>query len=192
MEDGGGWRHFDHVVDTTVALVNSGPPSLIHEALGDTPHLNDFVKGRVISEVETPSQADIEPVHRVRAQLRAVFVAPDESSRIELVNRLLSTARVEPRLSSHDALGLHLHYFPPYARLADHLLADCTMALALMLVSGEADRLRVCQAPDCSRVLIDRSRNRSRIFCDSGRCANRVNAAAYRRRQRTLAGESLD
>jgi predicted RNA-binding Zn ribbon-like protein len=33
-------------------------------------------------------------------------------------------------------------------------------------------------------VLTDLSRNRSRIFCDTGNCGNRQHVAAYRQRQR--------
>ena len=44
-------------------------------------------------------------------------------------------------------------------------------------------RLKVCAAPDCDAVVMDLSRNRSRIFCDTGNCANRQHVAAYRERR---------
>ncbi|MGW6510364.1 CGNR zinc finger domain-containing protein, partial [Streptomyces niveus] len=36
-----------------------------------------------------------------------------------------------------------------------------------------SQRLKICAAPDCEAVLFDVSRNRSKIFCDTGNCGNR-------------------
>lgn len=185
--NGHDWRHLEHVLGTLTTLINSAPPAADEEELGDVDALRRFVHDRLITEVEEPTARDLEPMHQMRAGMRAIFVAPDDSSKTELVNALLSSARIMPRLSDHDGLGLHLHYFPPFATIEEHLVADGGMALAALLTSGEGDRLKVCRAPDCSRVMVDSSRNRSRNFCDSGRCGNRVNAAAYRERQRVTA-----
>ena len=57
------------------------------------------------------------------------------------------------------------------------------MALADLIRGGELRRLKICAAPDCDAVLVDLSRNRSRIFCDTGNCGNRQHVAAYRERQ---------
>lgn len=184
------WRVLEHVLDTVTALVNSGPPAADDEQLGDVASLERFMTDRLITEVEPPTPRDVEAIPAVRAQLRAVFIAPDDAARTDVLNRLLASARIEPRLADHAGLGLHLHYFPQYATLEEHLVADGAMALATLLTAGEGARLRVCRAPDCSRVMLDASRNRSRTFCDSGRCANRVNAAAYRERRRASAGAS--
>jgi predicted RNA-binding Zn ribbon-like protein len=61
------------------------------------------------------------------------------------------------------------------------------MALAFIIVAGERDRLRRCAAPGCGRAFIDLSRNRSRRYCDSRTCGNRLHVAAYRARQRESA-----
>lgn len=181
------WRHQEHILGTITALINTAPPAAPVDELDDLAALDRFVRERVITEVEKPTSRDLEGIQAVRAKLRSVFVAPDDNARTEVVNSLLASARISPRLTDHDALGLHLHFFPPFATLEEHLLADCGMALAIVLTSGEGDRLKVCSAPDCSRVMVDNSRNRSKNFCDSGKCANRVNAAAYRQRQRETA-----
>lgn len=178
------WQHLNHVLGTVTALVSTSPQAGGTEDLPDAEALRAFVADRIITEVAPPTDADVEPVHRVRARLAAIFVAPDDETRSRLVNDALATATVTPRLVVHDDLGVHLHYFPPYASLAEHLNADCAMALAFLVASGEASRLKVCAAPDCNRVLVDFSRNRSRAYCDSGTCGNRVNAAAFRARQR--------
>jgi predicted RNA-binding Zn ribbon-like protein len=58
-------------------------------------------------------------------------------------------------------------------------------ALADLIRVGELRRLKICAAPDCQAVLIDLSRNRSRIFCDTGNCGNPQHVAAYRQRRAT-------
>jgi predicted RNA-binding Zn ribbon-like protein len=48
--------------------------------------------------------------------------------------------------------------------------------------SGELRRLRICEYRDCSSVVVDLSKNRSRRFCDAG-CGNRAAVSAYRARK---------
>ena len=55
-------------------------------------------------------------------------------------------------------------------------------------MAGEHDRLQTCAAPDCNRVLVDLSRNRSKRYCDSRTCGNRLHVAAYRARRKEAAG----
>jgi len=61
------------------------------------------------------------------------------------------------------------------------------MALARVISDGELDRVRRCAADDCDHVLVDLSRNRSKRYCDSRRCGNRLHVAAYRERRRAAA-----
>ncbi|WP_075290355.1 CGNR zinc finger domain-containing protein [Pararhizobium arenae] len=54
---------------------------------------------------------------------------------------------------------------------------------ALRLVSETHDgRLKVC--PNCQWLFIDRSRNRSRSWCDMAICGNRVKASRHYRKQK--------
>ena len=56
---------------------------------------------------------------------------------------------------------------------------------AIELLGGpDAGRLRQCGRDECTRMFIDRSHGRNRTWCGMRECGNRVNAAAYRRRQR--------
>ena len=123
-------------------------------------------------------------MHALRDAVAAVFDAADDRSAAEAVNTLVSLATVTPRLTDHDGYDWHVHYFAPGASLADHLAADCGMALAFFVVAGEQERLRRCEAPDCDQALVDLSRNRSKRYCDSRTCGNRLHVAAYRERQR--------
>jgi predicted RNA-binding Zn ribbon-like protein len=61
-------------------------------------------------------------------------------------------------------------------------MAEAAMAVADVVRSGELERLRVCEAPDCDDVVVDVSKNRSRRYCGAS-CSNRVNVAAFRARR---------
>ncbi len=168
-----------------VALVNSSADLAGTEGLESTEDLSRFVEDKGISEAGPLTDEDLAPMHRLRARLAAVFRAQDDDGAVALVNALIFDARTTPRLTDHDGWALHVHYFTPGTRLAEHLAADCGMALAFVLMAGERHRLATCDAPGCERVLVDLSRNRSRRYCDSRTCGNRLHVAAYRARQRT-------
>ena len=57
------------------------------------------------------------------------------------------------------------------------------MAFVDVVRLKQLHRLRVCGAEDCDDVLVDLSKNRSRLYC-SATCSSRVNVAAFRARQR--------
>ncbi|GAA3116818.1 putative RNA-binding Zn ribbon-like protein [Kribbella aluminosa] len=173
------------VQQVIVDLANSMPHGDQPELIQDVTDLKGLMTTWIVTESAAPTKADVESLHKFRARLRAVFIAPDRQAKISIVNELLSGADIHPRLVEHDGLPLHVHYFQPYTSLADHLVADCAMVLCLMFEAGEADRLKECVAPDCGTVFIDRSKNRSRLYCDSQACGNRLHAAAYRARAAT-------
>lgn len=174
----------EHALGSVVDLVNTAPEAGGREALGDVAGLRELVDRQRVSEIDDLTAADLPAVRRLRDRLHEVFRAGDDAAAIGLVNALVADARTTPRLTDHDGWPLHVHYFAPGASLAEHLAADCGMALAFVLAAGERDRLRTCAAPDCARVLVDLSRNRSRRYCDARTCGNRLHVAAYRARRR--------
>lgn len=172
-------------LDTVVDLVNSAPEDdSTPDGLPDVPALATFVRGHQISEVGVLTDFDLAAVHRIRERFALVFAAPDPHSTAGLINDLVATAGTTPRLTNHDGYDWHVHYFAPGASVSDHLAADCGMALAFFVVAGEQERLRRCEAPDCRHAFVDLSRNRSRRYCDSRTCGNRLHVAAYRARRR--------
>jgi predicted RNA-binding Zn ribbon-like protein len=101
----------------------------------------------------------------------------------EQINALLSQAGASPQIVAHDGRGPHLHVSRPTAPLADRMAAHFAMGLAWLVVAGESRRMRSCQSPTCRDVFVDLSRNRSRRYCDSRTCGNRLHVAAYRARK---------
>ncbi|GAB3670091.1 CGNR zinc finger domain-containing protein [Actinocorallia lasiicapitis] len=169
-----------------VELVNSaaGGP----DRLGDLAALAVFVETAKVSRVPAMNAADLAEVRRLRARFGEIFHSDDTAEIVGLVNELLAGVRTEPQLTDHDGYDWHIHHHVPGSRIGEHLAVEMGMALAQVVAAGEIDRLRVCAADGCGRVLVDLSRNRCRRFCDSKTCGNRAHVAAYRARRRELTG----
>ncbi|GGO82535.1 CGNR zinc finger domain-containing protein [Wenjunlia tyrosinilytica] len=174
-------------LDCVVDLLNTDPRSNGEEGLPDVPALRAFVKAHRISDVGGLDERDLAAVRTTRDRFRAVHHAGSDRVAAELLNAMVAEAGTTPQLTDHDAYNWHMHYFAPGAALAEHIAADGGMALAFLLVAGERERLRYCDAPDCRRAFVDLSRNRSRRYCDSRTCGNRLHVAAYRARRREAA-----
>ncbi|MEY9873396.1 hypothetical protein ABH931_002878 [Streptacidiphilus sp. MAP12-33] len=172
-------------LDVLVELLNTAPQACGHEGLPDLPALRGFVVRRELSDVGQLTPGDLEAVRRLRRRFWDVLDATSTRDAAELLNAMIARAGTTPRLTDHDGHDWHVHYFAPGAALADRLAAESGIALSLVIVAGERERLRHCEAPDCVRVFVDLSRNRSRRYCDSRTCGNRLHVAAYRARQRT-------
>ncbi|MFJ4921680.1 CGNR zinc finger domain-containing protein [Streptomyces sp. NPDC088725] len=183
-------------LDTVVDLVNTMPQDDGDtggegraDGLADLESLYVFLRAHQVSGVgDDLGHPDLGAVLAVRDRFAQVFAAPDAPVAAALINQLVAAAGTTPQLTDHDGYDWHVHYFAPGASVADHLAADCGMALAFIVVAGEQERLRRCEAPDCGRAFVDLSRNRSRRYCDSRTCGNRLHVAAYRARRKEAAG----
>ena len=51
------------------------------------------------------------------------------------------------------------------------------------MLAGTWERLKVCPADDCQWAFYDRSRNRSRTWCQMEDCGNRAKVRAFRERR---------
>ncbi|MFE2378379.1 CGNR zinc finger domain-containing protein [Streptomyces sp. NPDC059398] len=174
-------------LNVVVGLVNTAPEGAATDPLADIDGLYAFVRDYDLSGVGRLDEGDRQAVIRVRRQFADVFAAPGPRAAAALVNQLVAAAGTTPQLTDHDGYDWHVHYFAPGASVADHLAADCGMALAFIVVAGEQERLRRCEAPDCGHAFVDLSRNRSRRYCDSRTCGNRLHVAAYRARRKAAA-----
>lgn len=134
--------------------------------------------------------ADLARVREYRARLDSIVTsceAGDEAAAIEQINALLAQTGASPQVVAHDGRGPHLHVSRPTAPLADRIAAHFAMGLAWLVVAGEAGRIRSCESPTCRAVFVDFSKNRSRRYCDSRTCGNRLHVAAYRARKQSPA-----
>lgn len=180
--------HVAHDVARSLALavdlVNSRLDG--EEALADLAALREFLDQHDVSGSRSLSRDDLEEVHALRPRLRAVWAARDMRTAAAVVNGMVAEAGALPQLTDHDGFDWHLHWTAPSARVSSRLAADAGMAIAELLRDDGAERLRTCEAPGCEAVFVDLSRNRSRRYCDTGNCGNRMHVAAYRARLRSL------
>jgi predicted RNA-binding Zn ribbon-like protein len=63
----------------------------------------------------------------------------------------------------------------------DRVLWPVAYSAAELLASPERARVRECAAPGCAWLFLDRSRNRSRRWCDMAVCGNRAKARRHYR-----------
>ncbi len=169
-----------------VDLVNSRLAD--EELLPDVAALKSFLDEHAVSGSRSLSRDDLEEVHALRPRLRAVWRARDLRQAAGVINGLVAEAGALPQLTDHDGWEWHLHWTAPSARVGSRLAADVGMALAEVLRADGTERLRTCEAPECEAVFVDLSRNRSRRYCDTGNCGNRMHVAAYRARLRSVDG----
>src|SRR6201998_4344488 len=179
---------FSHDTELTLraagALINSDRVG--GEQLGDQAALDAYLNSYGWTGRRDHDDAELAAVHVLRTRLGRIWAfANDEKRAVEQVNALLSDTGASPWLTRHKEMPQwHLHLAAVRDPLAQRMGAEMAMALADLVRAGELRRLKICAAPDCDAVVMDLSRNRSRIFCDTGNCANRQHVAAYRKRHR--------
>lgn len=170
-----------------VALVNTEVDGV--DTLTDVAVLDALLDRERFTGRRDGTVAELKQIRALRSTLRSAWEAPDTRAAVELANRLLREAHALPRLTDHDGWDWHLHVTDPDASLAQRFAAEVGMALADLIRGGELNRLRICAAEDCTAVLVDLTRNHSRIYCDTGNCGNREHVAAYRARRREIAAK---
>ena len=165
-------------------LVNTG--RVDGEQLADLAALDTYLNTFGWTGRRDHDDAELRSVHRLRDRLGDIWaVAADEEAAVEKVNALLRETKASPWLTRHvENPDWHLHLGAADDPLSQRMGAEFAMALADLIRGGELRRLKICAAADCTAVLTDLSRNRSKIFCDTGNCGNRQHVAAYRQRQR--------
>jgi predicted RNA-binding Zn ribbon-like protein len=167
-----------------VELINTGRTST-GDGLRQLSDLQDMADRYAFAGVRGKA-ADLARVREYRSRLDSIVTSCEaraDAEAIEQINALLSQTGASPQIVAHDGRGPHLHVSRPAAPLADRMAAHFAMGLAWLVVAGEAGRIRSCQSPTCRDVFVDLSRNRSRRYCDSRTCGNRLHVAAYRARK---------
>ena len=167
-------------MQAAAALVNTQERA--GDRLADLAGLDRFVEDWAWTGSRRRDLAELEAVRALRPRLRRLWQL-DEDGVVAEVNTILRDAHALPQLVRHDAEDYHLHATHPEVALADRMAVEAAMAFVDLVRQKQLDRLRVCSAPDCDDVLIDLSKNGSRLYC-SATCSSRVNVAAFRARRR--------
>jgi hypothetical protein len=152
------------------------------DGLPDITALENFLDAHQMVPRSTGRPADVDATRMLRSQLLAAWETTEPAALAAIANDLLGQSGARPWLTDHNGTW-HLHVTRADASLVHRIAAQAGFAFADLVRLGETGRLRQCLAPDCDAVLIDLSRNRSRMYCDTGNCGNRQHVAAYRARQ---------
>jgi predicted RNA-binding Zn ribbon-like protein len=120
----------------------------------------------------------------LRQALRAFLEAgPAERSQNSDVDKGLETAAAAfPLLLTTARSGLALR--PKGANQLGRILAE----LNRLAETGQLDRLKMCDSPECRWIFFDRSKPANRRWCSSDRCGNRQKVRTYRERHRSDGG----
>ncbi len=165
------------LVNTEAAASRSGRDELeTPEDLATFLDVNEFTGSRVGTADELAA------VRALRPRLRAIWTT-DRDAAVGHINALLREGAALPQLQRHDGSDWHIHATEAEAPVVARLQVEAAMALVDVVRADEWRRMRVCEAPDCEAVLVDLSRNRSKRYCDSRNCGNRLNVTAYRERK---------
>jgi predicted RNA-binding Zn ribbon-like protein len=170
-------------LEFVVALGNTDPGA---SRSGDdelvTPdQLADLLSRNIYTGRVDHDEVELHDVRRTRDLLRRVWTLDRDAAVVE-VNAMLSSARAMPQLVRHDGIDWHMHATAPDAPLAERIRVEASLAIIDVIRMNEMERLRVCEADDCTGLFLDLSRNGSKRFC-SVRCGNRMNMIAFRERK---------
>jgi len=127
---------------------------------------------------------DAEAAHRAALQAREVLerlfgaIARNEppGEALDDFNALLARAlkpmRVMPGGRGRRAGGMQLGWDQPEGSL-DSIIGPVIWSAASLIVSDEAQRIRICGGADCGWIYVDRSRNGLRRWCQMATCGTR-------------------
>ena len=114
-----------------------------------------------------------------REALRALLLAHADREAIARLDAAGRDAPVRVAFGAGGAVRLE-----PAGGGADALIGGILAIVARAEADGTWPRLKACPAEDCRAAFYDRSRNRSRTWCDMASCGNRAKARSYRARHR--------
>lgn len=140
-----------------------------HDHLDSAETAIEFLGRAGVSLDASPKPRHLAMLREIRAAARALVANPHAYERH--TGRLLADAHFQ--LDAHGRLipvrggwdGFNDSLLPPLVELREH-----------------ADRLKLCENDQCRWLFIDRSKNRSRQWCESATCGNRQRVRRFRDR----------
>lgn len=122
-----------------------------------------------------------EAVYRVFSAIaQRDSVDPDD---LKLINDFATEALQQRALAPVDG-GYRWLWISGAKHSFDWAVWSAAKAAADLLTSDDLQMVRFCAAPDCQWLFLDRSRNRSRRWCDMASCGNRAKARRHYQRTR--------
>lgn len=173
---------FAHDVEGALgSLVWLANSALEPDTLETTEQLASFYVEHGYTGALLGTRAELDEVRALRPIFRQLLVSSRDDA-VHLVNAMLRENAALPQLARHGGTDWHLHAVEDDQRFAVRIAVESAMAMVDVIRADEMSRLGVCADSGCDGVVLDLSRNRSRIFCSTA-CGNRAAVAAYRARR---------
>lgn len=138
--------------------------------------------GRPLTRAE---RAALEPLAELLRRLAETVAAGDQLSTDQLaeLNAVIGRTPVVARIEAGGEGRYVLDLTPVAESWEDRAVRELAGSFASILRRAP-DRLKLCENPDCRRAFFDRTRSRTRRWCDSAGCGNRARVRSYRERAR--------
>ncbi|GHF37997.1 CGNR zinc finger domain-containing protein [Streptomyces griseosporeus] len=141
-----------------------------------------YVESGVVDTITPAEESDVREAVAVREALYRLVTnrrLGEEFDReaLAVVNGAARKTPVTPQLT---LTGRHNEGTPAQA------LATVARQAVELLSGPDVPLLKECGNPECTRVYIDRSRGMRRQWCGMESCGNKIKAAAYRARKKTV------
>jgi predicted RNA-binding Zn ribbon-like protein len=166
-------------LDLLADFVNTGDPEGRDDI--DTPEaLREWLRGHGLP-AGAANPADVRRTRAVREALRSLLVAHNGGElapeAVDTCNEAARRAPMHVVLDEDGAARLE-----PAAHGVDAALGRLLAIVERAQAEGTWERMKACAAHTCQWAYYDKSRNRSRHWCDMAVCGNRAKARAYRAR----------
>ena len=165
--------------DLAVRLVNTAEPGRRGDALASVESYRDLVSDRPHLGGRV-TMSDLEALRLLREELRLIFAAAarhDGAGVASRLNALLTRYPIHQEIARHDGQGWHVHLVES-GSAADRHAAGAIAGLTGLITTSGTDRLGICAAAGCERVLIT-ARAGDKHYC-SEQCAPKANVRALR------------
>jgi predicted RNA-binding Zn ribbon-like protein len=142
-----------------------------------------------VSGPAVPRQGDLAALKSLRALLRRVAEqvgaarapAPDDVAEL---NGVLARTPVVAQLEVLAPGRFLVDMRPVASDWLELALRELAGSFVALLRRSTPARLKLCANPDCRTAFVDESRNRSRRWCASTGCGNRLRVRRHRERRR--------
>ena len=174
-----------------LALVNTevAPQGRPVDLIPDGPTLFGWMRTRGLTHrgAGPIADQDLDRMRTLRSAIRVAFTARAGGQRaprsaIEAINEAAALASSMPRLRWAADRPTRETVWVPSASATDTALAEIASNAISTLLGDRGDRLRLCEAHDCSRMFI--ADHRRRRWC-SQTCGDRMRVARHRKVNRT-------
>jgi len=165
--------------DLAVRLVNTAEPGRRDDGLASVESYRDLVSDRPHLGGRVTTN-DLEALRLLREELRLIFAAAaprDEAEAVSRLNALLTRHPIHQQITRHDGQNWHVHLVES-GSAADRHAAGAIAGLTGLVTTSGTDRLGICAAAGCERVLIT-TRAGGEHYC-SEQCAPKANVRALR------------